>query len=683
MRTRGTARIPAVVLVLAEAALLAGAASEFYQIAWGTGTGIGQFSIKWAIVFGCFVLLCIAILAGTVLIVWPRPGAARVEALALGPRFPDALRWTITAVAIIVPIWFLQYTAWGVVLNGAYLRLLIWLLMSAVAGYLLMAGDGSWRFWQGFLVGALLSGTGFGVAAALGGVTSYPFSLGWSEGNRLWDYSLLFGKGLYSYAGGQVPAAYLDIGRQLVGGLPFLLPPVSIVGERLWLAAMNVVPYVLLGLAAFWPIRRSGWGDVLLLSLWTFMFLSQGPIHTPLLLCAVLVAISWRLPLWPSALLVMASGYFADVSRFTWMFAPAIWAAMLQVAGAHGDESRFLGPAWRRATILGLAGLVGAGAGMVPGMAPGATSVGTTTAASTSQALLWYRLFPNATYGAGILLGIALAAAPLVVLLVILQARLWNLTALQKWSIVLPLAAFLTVGLIVSTKIGGGGDLHNLDMFLIGLVFAAALAWKAIGADGLSSWVRGSLWAEVLMLALVSVPAFQPLMALRPLSFSQDTAWVAVLADVERARDLGSLPDAQVVSSSLDQLVAAVRDAQAHGEVLFMDQRQLLTFGDIRNVPLVGAYEKKRLMDEALSQDQAYFQPFYADLAAHRFALIISSPLRTPIKDSEYGFGEENNAWVKWVARPILCYYAEQDTLNEVKVELLTPRSTSEACALP
>jgi hypothetical protein len=269
------------------------------------------------------------------------------------------------------------------------------------------------------------------------------------------------------------------------------------------------------------------------------------------------------------------------------------------------------------------------------------------------------------------------------VLLVLLQAKLWNLTPLQKLSLTLPLAAFLVVGLIVSTKIGGGGDLHNLDMFLIGLVFAAALAWRAVGREGLSSLVRRSLWAGPVMLALLAVPVYQPLMALRPLSFSQDASWISVLAGVERARDLGSLPDAQVVSSSLDQLSTAVREAQDQGDVLFMDQRQLLTFGDIRDVPLVGAYEKKRLMDEALSQNRDYFKRFYADLAARRFSLIISSPLRTPIKDSEYGFGEENNAWVKWVARPILCYYAEQDTLNEVKVELLTPRTVSEPCALP
>ena len=42
----------------------------------------------------------------------------------------------------------------------------------------------------------------------------------------------------------------------------------------------------------------------------------------------------------------------------------------------------------------------------------------------------------------------------------------------------IPMIAFLIVGLIISTKIGGGGDLHNMDMFLVGLVFVAALAWN-------------------------------------------------------------------------------------------------------------------------------------------------------------------------------------------------------------
>ena len=154
-----------------------------------------------------------------------------------------------------------------------------------------------------------------------------------------------------------------------------------------------------------------------------------------------------------------------------------------------------------------------------------------------------------------------------------------------------------------------------------------------------------------------------------------------MLADVQKPKDLGSLPSDDAIQSNLQELREAVKTAQSQGEVLFMDQRQLLTFGYITDVPLVPEYEKKLMMDEALSSNTAYFQPFYADLAAHRFSLIISDPLRTPIKDSEYGFGEENNAWVKWIAKPVLCYYEEKDTLMDVHVEMLTPRQVPNDCS--
>ena len=112
-----------------------------------------------------------------------------------------------------------------------------------------------------------------------------------------------------------------------------------------------------------------------------------------------------------------------------------------------------------------------------------------------------------------------------------------------------------------------------------------------------------------------------------------------------------------------------------------MDERQLLTFGYITGVPLVPDYDKKVLIDQAMSSNEAYFRPFYADLAAHRFSLIISDRLRTPIRDTEYGFSEENNAWVKWVARPVLCYYQEEDTLADVGVEMLIPRPYPNDCS--
>jgi hypothetical protein len=186
---------------------------------------------------------------------------------------------------------------------------------------------------------------------------------------------------------------------------------------------------------------------------------------------------------------------------------------------------------------------------------------------------------------------------------------------------------------------------------------------------------------QTAVLLLIAIPAYQPLMALRPLSFANDTGWLTVLADVAKPKDLGSLPSDQAIMANLQELRDAVKTSQNLGDVLFMDQRQLLTFGYITNVTLVPEYEKKQMMDEALSSNETYFQPFYKDLAAHRFSLIISDPLRTPIKDNEYGFGEENNAWVKWIAKPILCYYEEKDTLLAVHVEMLVPRQDLNDCS--
>ena len=80
----------------------------------------------------------------------------------------------------------------------------------------------------------------------------------------------------------------------------------------------------------------------------------------------------------------------------------------------------------------------------------------------------------------------------------------------------------------------------------------------------------------------------------------------------------------------------------------------------------------------------ATFPAFYRDLEKRRFSLIVSEPLKLPIKDTNYGFSEENNAWVKWVAAPILCYYEPLLTLPEYKVELLVPLETiSPDCVLP
>ena len=111
-------------------------------------------------------------------------------------------------------------------------------------------------------------------------------------------------------------------------------------------------------------------------------------------------------------------------------------------------------------------------------------------------------------------------------------------------------------------------------------------------------------------------------MTLRPLSFGQDAAWLSVLADVERPRDLGSLPTDDVVQSSLEQIAAAVKDSPTarrralHGSTTATD-----IWGNTGMSICVPAYEKKLMMDQALSGNRAYFQDFYSGSGCTSFLL--------------------------------------------------------------
>ncbi|RME90680.1 MAG: hypothetical protein D6770_01965, partial [Anaerolineae bacterium] len=492
-------------------------------------------------------------------------------------------------------------------------------------------------------------------------------------------------------APGQEEFVHLSLGRQLVGGLPFLYPGLTIAQERAWLGLVYVLPYATLGWLTFWRARARPLAAWLLAGLWGMLFLLQGPIHPPLILSALLTVLAWGAPLSFGIPILVVASYYAVISRYTWVFAPAMWIGMLEWVSDDWSQGKLSRRGWTRVLSLVVAGLFGGT--VLPNLVATFVDAMKGTGFSvrfTDQPLLWYRLFPNATYRPGILLGLLIAVGPLVaVLFYLVRKRHWRLYFWQKAAVIAPLFAFLVVGLIVSTKIGGGGDLHNLDMFLIGLLFTAALAWKAGGMEwlervGKSSWMTRSL--IVLMLAL---PAYHPLMTLRPISFADDLARVATLTDVEDPRiarspkAMGSLPGRAEVEEALSLIRAEVDAAKERGEVLFMDQRQLLTFGYIRDVPLVVEYEKKYLMDQAMADHAAYFERFYRDLEAHRFSLIVTNPLRAPIKDRQYQFGEENNAWVKWVTLPVLCYYEPLETLSEVRVQLLVPRQEPTECVLP
>lgn len=691
--------------------VLSGACIEFYNIAWGTGEWLGQFSPKWALAFFLFAALCIlGVISIERFLGKPHAFSPLFVRLAWLRKRLGVIRWLLAIFLVILPAYVLQYTFWGIVLHGPYLRIVLFSFSISALG-VLFTDDKRLVEWNGLLAGAgLVSGISI-FFSSLGQITNYPFSLGWSEGNRLWDYSIMFGRHLYEYPAGKEIPVYLDIGRQFIGGIPFLLPGITIWQERLWLALIGVIPYLALGWISFYLGRKNllPW---LLAGIWAFTFVRQGPIHPPLLICAIAVAIAWQRPLWLAIPLLVGAGFFAVTSRFTWLFAPAMWAVMLEMSSEGAPSKQLNKKTWLRAIWAGGAGVIGGyvlpffipllgkwfdalkgGATIASNNVAGGVTLDFVQSSISDQPLLWYRLFPNETFPPGILLGLLVAVGPLIfILLYLSRSRQWLLNGWQKLAITLPLLAFLAVGLIASVKIGGGGDLHNMDMFIIGLMFTSAVAWRNGGRQWIANINLAPMWTKATMLALIVFPLYWAAMDLRPISITGNLRSIVVLSDIS-SPDIeagilpdplpGTLPSQEDTQKALDEIRTEVQRALPFGDILFMDQRQLLTFGYISGVPLVPEYDKKVLIDKAMSEDAAYFDAFYRDLAARRFSLIISNPLNQTIKTEEAVFGEENNAWVKWVSTPVLCYYEPLLTLKKVKIQLLVPRQDISNCAFP
>ena len=80
----------------------------------------------------------------------------------------------------------------------------------------------------------LLCGSVNLIVSKLEFVTNYPFTLYWSEGNRFFDYSTLFGSFRYLTPGGRKINAFTTWAMQLPWALPFSFPHLSIGVFRLW-----------------------------------------------------------------------------------------------------------------------------------------------------------------------------------------------------------------------------------------------------------------------------------------------------------------------------------------------------------------------------------------------------------------------------------------------------------------
>lgn len=573
---------------------------------------------------------------------------------------PSWIRAILLLAMCLFPIWFFSFSAWGLVFTSLILHLWCFASMVVISNWLLSRNRSDIFDLRTTLKSSLLVGAIFLIGDKFKEVIDYPFSLYWSEGNRFWDYSLLFAKDIYKYPGNKPIFAFIDLGRQSLWGLPFLIRNIPIIFMRFWNVILFTLVYVLLGYLVF-KRKTVSIPSALLLGLWTFLFLNQGPIYTPLILCAMLVWVAGGAPLLISLILLTIAGYYANLTRYTWSVAPAIWGVLLALFHEKNKDTGLFQIDWKRVIFSGFAGLFG---GLVlPLLAPLTTGGATqefqgtiiTSAASTlqSQSLIWSRLLPNETFPPGIALGILLATLPLVIVLTaFIRQSKTKINFWQYLAVIGSCLAFLVVGLIASVKVGGGSNLHNLDMFFINLLLLTGIFWKAQGAEWLADLKHHPWLVKALLVFCVVYPLFPTLFTAQPYN----------------------LPSKQEQKDTLAYIQKSVNEAKNIGEVLFIDQRQLLTFGYLKDVPLVPAYEKKYLMDRAMSGDASFFAQFYADIKSKRFSLIINEPSYIEYQSEDFYFGTENDIWVEWVAKPLSCYYRPLKTFKNVKVELLIPR---------
>jgi len=128
----------------------------------------------------------------------------------------------------------------------------------------------------------------------------------------------------------------------------------------------------------------------------------------------------------------------------------------------------------------------------------------------------------------------------------------------------------------------------------------------------------------------------------------------------------------QVVSDTIDN----------GGEVLFVTERQLLTFNELKNIPLTPEYEQIELMEMAMSGNREYLENYYADLRIHRFAVIVAEDQKY-VQRKDGAFIEEDNAWVRFVGAPLLCAYKPVESLNSANVQIFVPRPNPPSCKDP
>jgi peroxiredoxin len=526
---------------------------------------------------------------------------------------------------------------------------------------------------QGWGIALVITSLGYGTAYKLASfipdVSPYPFSLSWSEASRYYYASLWLSKNIYGFS---IPPSVLHPSRYLLQAVPFLLPNSSLWFSRFW----QVVLWVITAGATSWllvvRLHLSGRKQPAVISLglllWGFLFLFQGPVYYQLLFMVILVLWGYHKDhFWRTLTVVLIASLWAGISRINWLPVPGMLAATLYLLETHLKDKS----SWRYLSAPATWVVFGTIFGYISQWAYQYWS-GNPLAwfgSSFTSDLLWYRLLPNMTYPLGILPSAILVSLPLAGLIILRVVKHWKeFHPIRLLGLAAILGVLFVGGIIVSVKIGGGSNLHNLDAYLtLLLVIGSAVFFDRFEPDqSTPSWSvlditthKYSDWRNtvenILIVGALVIPLY------------------FILSNG------GKIPqrDYSAADAAIQTINQATRQAtEQGGEVLFISQRQLLTFNYVHDVTLVPDDELVFLMEMAMAGNAAYMDTFQVAIRQQRFSMIVSEPLVIQWQGRNHSFGEENDAWVRGVSEPVLCYYEPSIQLDSVGLMLYTPRTS-------
>lgn len=627
---------------------------DLIKIGNGSGQAVGSYSLRWMGLMAGVAVISLAALALMVVLCTPAAEklVRRYELGVAGLRRLGILNWLAVA-GIWVVFVVVVFDRFAFHFNHPAGRVWAFLLATGAGTVFALAPLKQMGSLKSFLLVAILYGVACKALSYAPEVSNFPFSMGWSEASRYYYASLPYSQRLFGVSS---PLSFLHPSRYLLLGLAYWIPQAPIWVHRLWQVILWLGLSAAGGMTLARRLPRSERARLWVFTGFSMLYLLQGPVYYHLMISVILVVWGFDLNKPKKTLVfVILSSIWAGISRVNWFPVPAFLVITLYLlerpVSAERKLWRYLLPGviW---AVVGVVAAVASQAAYIP--LSGNEDVSRFGSSFTAD-LLWYRLLPSPTYRMGVFpAGILVTAGLLILILVnwVRGRKDWHM--LRVAGISLMMLVLLGGGLVVSTKIGGGSNIHNLDSYMV-LVWIVA---SYIGFGGFASeqgQPSASAWRPWPVIAAIVAVAL---------------IWNLNLGSPFKRRDMAQ------AEYDLNKINQIVQQFSGQGqEILFINQRQLVVFNLVPGVKMVHDYELLTLMEMAMSGNQPYLDQFYTDLRNHRFALIVSERQQDFLRDPERdGFAEENNAWVEKISIPLLKYYRSDIFLDTQGIDFLVPR---------